>query len=138
MRSQVLLARGTARSDSLVLLARGTARFDMQRAFALRALALAALLGSAACNESDGTERWDGAYPPESEIDRPKGGVDAGRPPDGGADAATSDGAAGDAASNGDAAPTDAAPEDAAPADAASSDATSGDAGLADGATEAG
>jgi hypothetical protein len=113
------------------------------RTRALRcALALAALLGSSACSNYDGTARWEGVYLPESEIDRPKGVavMDAG-PPDGGADAAAADGAAADAASNGDAAPADAAPadaaQDAAPADAANGDAANGDAAAAD-ATPAG
>lgn len=49
----------------------------------LPALALFSLLGLAACNEAYGTEQWDGAYPHEADINRPKGG-DAG-PRDGGA-----------------------------------------------------
>jgi hypothetical protein len=59
------------------------------------AFALISLLGLAACNEADGTAPWPGAYPPESEINRPKGG-DAGKPPDGGAvDGGAHDGAVG-------------------------------------------
>jgi hypothetical protein len=75
----------------------------------LCALALASLLGSAACNEYNGTEPWPDVYLPESEIDRPKGGdagakdgavVDAGE--GGAAEAGASDGSVPDAgASNG-------------------------------------
>lgn len=112
-----------------------------------RALALTVLLGSAACSQYDGTERWEGVYKPEAEIDRPKGvpmmAMDAGRP-DSGADGAVADGAtAGDAApadagTNGDAASSsDAASGDASNGDAMTGDAMTGDAAPAD-ATPAG
>ena len=68
----------------------------LQRGWTLRALVLAAIFGSVACNDYDGTERWPGAYPSEEEIDRPKGGtMDAG-PRDAGSEAGTADGAAPD------------------------------------------
>jgi hypothetical protein len=84
----------------------------------LRALLLT-VLGAAACNEADGTDPWPGAYPPEAQIDRPKGGA-----PDAGRDAASADDAALDAGTDPDAAPNgDAAPaSDAASASDASAD----------------
>jgi hypothetical protein len=107
----------------------------MQREWALRALVLAAVLGGAACNEADGTDEWPGVYPPESEIDRPKGGDagardagarDAGGTTDGAADSASGPGA--DAAADGDAA-----------TDAGAGDGGNGDAGRRrDGGAEAG
>ena len=77
----------------------------MLRECSLLALVLAAVLGSAACNEDDGTEEWPGVYPPEAEIDRPKGGDagarDAGSPSDAASDAeADEDAAALDAATD--------------------------------------
>lgn len=56
----------------------------------LSALVLAGALGITGCNEYDGTDPWPDAYPPESEIDRPKGGdagaKDSGAPDTGGED----------------------------------------------------
>jgi hypothetical protein len=109
----------------------------MQRGFTLLALVLAAVLTSASCNEADGTDPWPGVYPPEAEIDRPKGGgaADAGSAQDAALDAELEeDGAAPDAA--------EVEPDDAdAEPDAASNGDASTDAaadGAADAASEAG
>lgn len=105
-----------------------------------RTVAVIALLGAAACSDYAGTERWEGVYKPEAEIDRPKGlpmpmAMDAGRSDGGAADGAAPDGAtvgdatAPDAGTGADAAPAaDAADGDAAPADAAAADAAPADA----------
>ena len=87
------------------------------------ALALASLLGSAACNEYNGTEPWPDVYVPESQIDRPKGG-----------DAGAKDGAVADAGEGGAA---DAGSNDGSVPDA---DASNGgnDAGTSDGGIDAG
>ena len=65
------------------------------------AFALLGLLGVIGCNESEGTERVPGAYPPEAEIDRSKGIdpsrlVDSGMGGDGDMAAGDGDMAAGD------------------------------------------
>ena len=78
----------------------------MPRGFLPCALLLATSFG-VACNESDGTDEWPGVYPPEAEIDRPKGGtMDAGGS---GNDAGSEEDAAPDADTDSDAANGDAA-----------------------------
>jgi hypothetical protein len=61
-----------------------------QRRSVLSALLFASVLGITACNEADGTDPWPDAYPPESQIDRPKGG-DAGAKDSGAPDAEEAD-----------------------------------------------
>jgi hypothetical protein len=66
----------------------------------LSVLLLVGALGVTACNEADGTEPWPDVYPPESQIDRPKGGntgaKDSGAPDAGGEDGGELDTDAGD------------------------------------------
>ena len=105
----------------------------------LRVLLLTSLLASAACNEYNGTEPWPDVYLPESQIDRPKGGVDAGARDGAVGDAGNGDSGVSDAGSDGsvpDASAGDGGMDGAAngDADAASDAATdAGDAGAADG-----
>jgi|SRR5690349_17287395 hypothetical protein len=103
-----------------------------------RALALAGCVLLGACNEYDGTDPWPGVYPPESEIDRPKG-ADAGAK-DGGADASAGD-AAQDAAPVQEAGASDAGMDGAVDVDAAAADSGSpeggSEAGLGDAASDA-
>jgi hypothetical protein len=65
----------------------------------LSTLVLAGALAITGCNEYDGTDPWPDAYPPESEIDRPKGG-DAGAKDSGAPDAGAEDGDMLDAAAD--------------------------------------
>jgi hypothetical protein len=92
-----------------------------QRGRMLLALAVTSVFGNAACNEADGTDPWPGVYPPESQIERPKGGDAGGR--DGGVRAASAaDGGASEAGA-----------EDAGALDAGAEDGGTREAGAGDG-----
>jgi hypothetical protein len=98
------------------------------------AFALVSLLGIAACSEADGTVPWPEAYPPEQQINRPKG--DAGRPDAGARDAGALDAAnASDAGGALDASSTDGSVLDAESGDGAVLEAGALDAASGDGAT---
>lgn len=62
----------------------------LQRGWISRTLVLAAL-GSTACNDYEGTKRWPNVYPPEDEIDRPKGGTMDAASRDAGSDSGNAD-----------------------------------------------
>jgi hypothetical protein len=99
-----------------------------QRCSVLSALVLAGALGITACNEADGTDPWPGAYPPESEIDRPKGG-DAGAKDSGARDAGGGDGEMLDAAAE------DSGEPEAGDGDGSTPEAGAGDGGRSDAAS---
>jgi hypothetical protein len=88
----------------------------------LSVVLFAGALGISACNEAAGTDPWPGAYPPEAEIDRPKGGA-AGAKDSGARDAGGEDADARDAAAEGGGEPESDA------GDGGSRDATAGEAG---------